>query len=200
MFGGPASCQDRDSGRTQESSAVDGKVSAVRVARIQHRRIVSGPAGEWYVGAGSLPMILPIKHSHRSQAWRPWRPGCRRGRAGRGYNRVMAVLVLTDVSPLIGLAWVDGLVWLGALFRVVWMPPEVHKEMLPDLPGEGVTPAEEADRHRAGIAGGRHHRGHRDGQDPGSDRLGPRCFCAPAGSDFRIPARVIEMVLRRVGA
>lgn len=42
----------------------------------------------------------------------------------------MARLVLTDASPLIGLARVDGLGWLGALFGVVWMPIEVHREVL----------------------------------------------------------------------
>jgi len=42
----------------------------------------------------------------------------------------MARLVLTDASPLIGLARVDGLPWLGALFGVVWMPDEVRREVL----------------------------------------------------------------------
>jgi predicted nucleic acid-binding protein len=44
----------------------------------------------------------------------------------------MARLVLTDASPLIGLARVDGLAWLGALFGVVWMPPEIRREVLPN--------------------------------------------------------------------
>lgn len=44
----------------------------------------------------------------------------------------MARLVLTDASPLIGLARVDGLHWLGALFGVVSMPPEVRREVLPN--------------------------------------------------------------------
>ena len=44
----------------------------------------------------------------------------------------MARLVLTDASPLIGLARIDGLAWLGALFGVVWMPPEVRREVLPN--------------------------------------------------------------------
>ena len=34
----------------------------------------------------------------------------------------MAGRVLTDASPLIGLARVDGLSWLGALFGSVWVP------------------------------------------------------------------------------
>lgn len=42
----------------------------------------------------------------------------------------MARLVLTDASPLIGLARVDGLAWLEALFGVVWMPEEVRREVL----------------------------------------------------------------------
>lgn len=42
----------------------------------------------------------------------------------------MARLVLTDASPLIGLARVDGLRWLQPLFGVVWMPTEVQAEVL----------------------------------------------------------------------
>lgn len=42
----------------------------------------------------------------------------------------MARLVLTDASPLIGLARVDGLSWLGSLFGQVTMPPEVRGEVL----------------------------------------------------------------------
>jgi predicted HicB family RNase H-like nuclease len=44
----------------------------------------------------------------------------------------MARLVLADASPLIGLARVDGLPWLGALFGVVLMSPEVRREVLPN--------------------------------------------------------------------
>jgi predicted nucleic acid-binding protein len=39
--------------------------------------------------------------------------------------------VLSDASPLIGLARVDGLAWLPALFGTVWLPPEVLAEVLP---------------------------------------------------------------------
>jgi len=43
----------------------------------------------------------------------------------------MAGPVLTDASPLIGLARVDGLPWLGVLFGSVWVPTEVEREVLP---------------------------------------------------------------------
>lgn len=52
----------------------------------------------------------------------------------------MARLVLTDASPLIGLARVDGLCWLQPLFGVVWMPAEVNAEVLGGL----GTPDEQA--------------------------------------------------------
>jgi len=42
----------------------------------------------------------------------------------------MAGLVLSDASPLIGLARVDGLSWLRALFGSVWLTPEVLAEVL----------------------------------------------------------------------
>jgi predicted nucleic acid-binding protein len=50
----------------------------------------------------------------------------------------MAGRVLSDASPLIGLARVDGLPWLTALFGPVWVPQEVASEGLPgrDLPDE----------------------------------------------------------------
>lgn len=54
----------------------------------------------------------------------------------------MAGFVLTDASPLIGLARVDGLQWLQALFGTVWMPAEVRAEV---VPGKNATRfAEEA--------------------------------------------------------
>jgi predicted nucleic acid-binding protein len=43
----------------------------------------------------------------------------------------MARYVTSDASPLIGLAIVDGLAWLPALFGPVWMPPSVQREVLP---------------------------------------------------------------------
>jgi len=45
----------------------------------------------------------------------------------------MAGRVLSDASPLIGLARVDGLVWLQSLFGEVWVPDEVRVEVLPGL-------------------------------------------------------------------
>jgi predicted nucleic acid-binding protein len=48
----------------------------------------------------------------------------------------MAGRVLSDASPLIGLARVDGLSWLQTLFGEVWVPIEVHDEV---LPGRGLS-------------------------------------------------------------
>jgi predicted nucleic acid-binding protein len=42
----------------------------------------------------------------------------------------MAGFVITDASPLIGLARVDGLPWLQALFGTVWVSPEVRCEVI----------------------------------------------------------------------
>jgi predicted nucleic acid-binding protein len=55
----------------------------------------------------------------------------------------VARLVLTDASPLIGLAWVDGLDWLRTLFGTAWIPPEVKREALTGLgrPGEAAIAA-----------------------------------------------------------
>lgn len=59
----------------------------------------------------------------------------------------MARLVLTDASPLIGLARLDALDWLRALFGTVWMPPEVRAEVLPGrrLADEAVIAAAAAE-------------------------------------------------------
>lgn len=43
----------------------------------------------------------------------------------------MARIVLSDASPLIGLAVVSGLSWLEPLFGQVWVPPSVLREVLP---------------------------------------------------------------------
>ncbi|MFT4103353.1 MAG: DUF3368 domain-containing protein [Burkholderiaceae bacterium] len=60
----------------------------------------------------------------------------------------MAGFVLSDASPLIALARVDGLSWLRALFDRVWMPEEVWHEVLP-----GMGFAEEEAIHAALSAG-----------------------------------------------
>ena len=49
----------------------------------------------------------------------------------------MARYVISDASPLIGLAIVDGLAWLPALFTEVWIPPSVQREVLPGLSARG---------------------------------------------------------------
>lgn len=45
----------------------------------------------------------------------------------------MARRVISDASPLIGLAMVDGLAWLPALFGTVWIPASVQREVLPGV-------------------------------------------------------------------
>lgn len=45
----------------------------------------------------------------------------------------MAGLVLSDASPLIGLARVDGLAWLHRLFGQVHLPRDVWTEVVPGL-------------------------------------------------------------------
>lgn len=49
----------------------------------------------------------------------------------------MARCVISDASPLIGLAIVDGLAWLPQLFGDVWIPPSVHAEVLPGVGARG---------------------------------------------------------------
>ena len=51
----------------------------------------------------------------------------------------MARYVISDASPLIGLAIVDGLDWLPALFGTVWIPPSVQREVLPGTGARGAT-------------------------------------------------------------
>jgi predicted nucleic acid-binding protein len=51
----------------------------------------------------------------------------------------MARYVISDASPLIGLAIVDGLDWLPALFGTVWIPPSVQREVLPATGARGET-------------------------------------------------------------
>ena len=49
----------------------------------------------------------------------------------------MARFVISDASPLIGLAIVDGFAWLPQLFGEVWIPPSVHGEVLPGVAARG---------------------------------------------------------------
>ena len=51
----------------------------------------------------------------------------------------MARYVISDASPLIGLAIVEGLDWLPALFGTVWIPPSVQQEVLPGTGARGET-------------------------------------------------------------
>ena len=49
----------------------------------------------------------------------------------------MARCVISDASPLIGLAIVDGLAWLPQLFGEVWIPPSVQRAVLPGVGARG---------------------------------------------------------------
>ena len=49
----------------------------------------------------------------------------------------MARIVVTDSSPLIGLAIVDGLAWFPKLFDVVFLPESVKQEVLPGKAARG---------------------------------------------------------------
>ncbi len=51
----------------------------------------------------------------------------------------MTRIVIIDSSPLIGLAIVDGLQWLPAIFGAVYLPETVKKEVLPDKNAQGKT-------------------------------------------------------------
>ena len=61
----------------------------------------------------------------------------------------MARLVLADASPLIGLAIVDGLTWLPELFGDVWIPPSVHREVLPGVAARGEVEIASAVKRKA---------------------------------------------------
>jgi predicted nucleic acid-binding protein len=51
----------------------------------------------------------------------------------------VARLVLSDASPLIGLAIVQGTGWLADLFGEVWMPPHVRDEVVPGRMARGES-------------------------------------------------------------
>lgn len=61
----------------------------------------------------------------------------------------MARYVLSDASPLIGLAIVDGLAWLPALFHEVWIPPSVQREVLPGVGARGELEIALAIKHKS---------------------------------------------------
>lgn len=58
----------------------------------------------------------------------------------------MAGYVLTDASPLIGLAHVNGLPWLAELFGTVWVPEEVRSEVVGNRGFAGESAILEAER------------------------------------------------------
>lgn len=49
----------------------------------------------------------------------------------------MARYVISDASPLPGLAIVDGLAWSPGLFGEVWIPLSVQREVLPGVGARG---------------------------------------------------------------
>lgn len=49
----------------------------------------------------------------------------------------MARIVLSDASPLIGLAIVNGVDWLQRLFGEVWIPVSVQQAVLPGVQARG---------------------------------------------------------------
>ena len=90
----------------------------------------------------------------------------------------MACLVLADASPLIGLARVDGLRWLPPLFGTVWLPTEVHAEVVSGFGSPAVI----------GMA-------RLKGLIPSAKNV----FALLHASDFRISAAAIRTILERVG-
>ncbi len=51
----------------------------------------------------------------------------------------MTRFVIIDASPLIGLAIVNGLVWLPELFEIVYLPESVKQEVLPGKTARGES-------------------------------------------------------------
>ncbi len=96
----------------------------------------------------------------------------------------MAGFVLTDGSPLMGLARVDGLQWLQSLLGTVWMPAEVRFEVVSAVNARGFE--EEASILHAPSQGWLN----------GSET---EVFARLHRSDFRISAEVIRAILKRVG-
>ncbi|MBK8118823.1 MAG: DUF3368 domain-containing protein [Sulfuritalea sp.] len=121
-------------------------------------------------------------------------------------------ILLTDASPLIGLARVDGLPWLKALFGEDWMTVEVRHEYEGEASCIRIALMQESPAlllmdERAGRAVAAEHGLRVAGtaavigmaksrQLTGSART---VFERLHASDFRISAQVIRAVLRRVG-
>jgi len=110
----------------------------------------------------------------------------------------MAGRVLSDASPLIGLARVDGLPWLRALFGEVWVPQEVRSEVISgrDLPDEQALRAA-FDSGNLQICGPTPTLPALPDLDEGE--AAKAVFARLHASDFRISAEVIAEILRRVG-
>ena len=119
----------------------------------------------------------------------------------------MAGRVLTDASPLFGLAWVNGLTWLGALFESVWVPDEVLQEVLPGRSHPDEAPALLLMDERAGraLAIERGLRVTGTAAVIGMARMkglipsARTVFARLHASDFCISAQVTATILRRVG-
>ncbi len=58
-------------------------------------------------------------------------------------------IVLSDASPLIGLAIVGGLEWLPVLFGEVWVPESVAREVLPGVDARGEAEIKAAIKQKA---------------------------------------------------
>lgn len=98
----------------------------------------------------------------------------------------MARIVLSDASPLIVLARIDGLVWLRHLFGQVHVPRTVHREVLPQRDKAGEPQIREAVA-RATLVVLK-----RDWRTPVFAHLGDgEAACIRAGVRLRVPALLL---------